>query len=478
MSQQSPTGRPTVIRRALAAALLVAGLVPALIASSASPAAAAGSVTLSKSTGLNPAGETITVSGSGFDSSGTRGIYLLFCKQTPSRPSGGECSGAQNWISHPGTPAPVKWSGNGTFTATIDVVGAWEGVNCYQVVCGVVTRNDHSDGHLFDQDSFTPVSFAVEETTTTTEAQASTTTTTKPNTVGPKVELSKSSDLGDGEVITVSGTGFTPNQGLYVQICEESGGVVGTAAGRSTNCYPEQDGTHTVWLNPVGATGTWSTPLTVTDSFGDVDCRNTVCGVFVRRDHSGGATDFSQDVFTAITFGDSTTTPTVPSTGARLTVTPATGLTSGQTVSVEGEGFAPGQNLFVGVCDLAVSNFAACDFANVAEVTTASTARVGGPGTFSASLVVRSVFAATDCSRSTSRCAVATWAVSGSDATAEVSTPISFRSTSATPAPNGTVGGRPLPRTGTATTPWVLAGTGALIAGFAALALERRRRMA
>ena len=127
-------------------------------------------MTLSKSSGIDPAGETLTVQGSGFDSSGTRGIYVMFCQQTSGRPSGTQCSGAQNWIGNTAMGAPVAWSGDGTFTATIDVVGTWTGVDCTDgtTVCGVVTRNDHLDGHLFDQDTFTPVTFAGDEPTTTT----------------------------------------------------------------------------------------------------------------------------------------------------------------------------------------------------------------------------------------------------------------------------------------------------------------------
>ncbi|MBK6858641.1 MAG: LPXTG cell wall anchor domain-containing protein [Microthrixaceae bacterium] len=480
--------RPSA-RSILGAASIALAAVAGVLTVTASPAAAAGSVSLSKTSGINPAGETLTVQGSGFDSSGTRGIYLMFCQQAAGRPTGGQCSGAQNWIGSTAMGAPVAWSGNGTFTATIDVVGTWAGVDCTDgtTVCGVVTRNDHLDGHLFDQDTFTPVSFAVDEPPTTTEAETTTTqpgatTTTKPTTTTvpsgnrPAVSLSASTDLADREVITVSGTGFAPNQGLYVQTCAAPEGESGTAAGRADNCYPEQDGTHTVWINPVGSDGTWSTDLTVAALFGDVDCRVDACGVSVRRDHSGGATDFSQDVFVPITFGSGTVAP--PTGSARLSITPSSNLVSGQKVTVDGEGFKPGRSVFVGVCDDTVANFAACDFTNVVEATaSAGTARLGGPGSFSISLVVRSTFGSTNCQATTARCVIATWAVSGDDTAVQVMSPISFRTAGGSASgPGGST--TPLPRTGTDATTPVAVALLALTAGFGLLAADRRRRMA
>jgi hypothetical protein len=303
--------------RWLAALAVVAAALPAVLAMGASPAAAAGSVSLSKYSGLTD-GESIVVTGAGFNA-GTpdspKGIYLMFCQQTGGRPSGADCSGAQAWISDSplavSTPGSVRWGNGGSFSVSIPVAAAFGGVDCTQVTCGVVTRNDHMDQGATDQDSFTPVSFGAEPTTSTTEAPAESTTTTRPgDDDGPgtendtRITLSKNSDLAGGEVINVSGTGFVADQGIYVQVCAAPEGTLGSAAGRAGNCYPEQDGNHTVWLTPVPSDGTWSTPLTVADAFGDVDCREQACGVFVRRDHSGGAADFSQDAFAQAIISD------------------------------------------------------------------------------------------------------------------------------------------------------------------------------
>lgn len=238
-----------------------------------------------------------------------------------------------------------------------------------------------------------------------------------------------------------------------------------------------------MWLTPVPSDGTWSTPLTVADAFGDVDCREQACGVFVRRDHSGGAADFSQDAFAPISFGDPSTTPTTTPgpVGARLTIAPASGITSGSTIRVEGAGFRAGHEIFVGVCDSAVANFAACDFASVQQVTVehGGTARAGGPGTFVAHLVARSKFGGTDCSAAASRCAVATWAVSGNDAALEVTAPLLFAATGTStptgPRPTGSASGAPLARTGSESTRLALVGSLAILVGAGLYAASRRR---
>lgn len=493
---------PTLGRRALrwltAMAVAIAAI-PAVLAATAAPAAAAGSVTLSKYAGLNAVGDTVTVYGSGYDTSS--GVYVWFCQNTGSRPSGADCDGAtQYWISDSPlaqmTPGALRWGPGGSFAVSLSVKAVFGSTDCTQVQCGVAVRNDHqSQGS--ENDSVTVVSFGEETQPTVTDPTTvpGSTSTTVPRPgegEGPatdndtRITLSKDTDLAGGETITVSGTGFEPEQGIYVRLCAAPEGRLGTEAGRATECYPEQDGTHTVWLTPVPSDGNWTTPLTVLDTFGDVDCREQSCGVFVRRDHSGGAADFSQDAFAPITFGDPSSTPTTApvATGARLTVTPSSGIVSGATVTVEGAGFRAGHEIFVAVCDTAVANFAACDFENVGQVQVehGRTDRAGGPGTFVTQLVARSKFGATDCGSASARCAVSTWAVSGNEPALEASAPIQFAGAGATPgavgghgAPGTATGGAPLARTGAQTTQLVLIGTLAMVAGAAFFAMGRRR---
>jgi LPXTG-motif cell wall-anchored protein len=96
-------------------------------------------------------------------------------------------------------------------------------------------------------------------------------------------------------------------------------GALGTAGGRAATCNPDQADDHTVWKTPIAADGAFSVQLKVEASFGSTDCRKAACGVFVRKDHVGGATDFSQDAWTPIAFAAAGAT--APSTTAAPTTT-------------------------------------------------------------------------------------------------------------------------------------------------------------
>jgi hypothetical protein len=147
-------------------------------------------VSVSKTTGLDPAGETITVTGSGFDPAanvGTRpplagqptGVYLVFAKVAdPWRPSEGAPSSArtvidQKWVlpaasrailDPAGTnPDYVELKPDGTFTGTLDVVDQ----ECTPETCGVIT---YAAGGAVNaaHELFTSLTFATEPTEPTT----------------------------------------------------------------------------------------------------------------------------------------------------------------------------------------------------------------------------------------------------------------------------------------------------------------------
>lgn len=119
-------------------------------------------VSVGRTTGLDPDGETITVTGSGFDPAanvGTRpplagqptGVYLVFAKITqPWRPSEGAPSSArtvldQKWVLPAASRAVLDPAGtnpdyvelrpDGTFTGTLDVADS----DCTPQTCGVLT---------------------------------------------------------------------------------------------------------------------------------------------------------------------------------------------------------------------------------------------------------------------------------------------------------------------------------------------------
>ncbi|KUP96203.1 hypothetical protein [Thermobifida cellulosilytica] len=169
-------------------AVLAGTAAPAATALAAVPASTSGgpSLTVSKTSGLNPEGEQVTVTGSGYDTS--KGIYVAFCDISNANASTapGPCiggvdmsggSGSSVWISSnppsygQGLAKPYEGSGtNGSFTVQLTVKAADEFTDCLAegVRCAVVTRNDHSRSSDRSQDVFVPVTFAGQDGTTET----------------------------------------------------------------------------------------------------------------------------------------------------------------------------------------------------------------------------------------------------------------------------------------------------------------------
>jgi hypothetical protein len=164
----------------------------------AQPAMAAPGITVSKSAGLDPAGESITVSGSGFDV--TKGIYVAVCVdngpgQVPTPCLGGVdtsgTGGGSAWISsNPpsyGEGLATPYGPGGSFTVTLSVVASdpVTGTDCRKVQCAVVTRADHTRTADRSQDARVRLTFGqpapppkATPTTTSKPAPPPTTTTT------------------------------------------------------------------------------------------------------------------------------------------------------------------------------------------------------------------------------------------------------------------------------------------------------------
>lgn len=169
----------------------------------AQPATAAPGITVSKSQGPDPAGESITVSGSGFDV--TKGIYVAVCVdngpgQVPTPCLGGVdtsgTGGGSAWISsNPpsyGKGLATPYGPGGSFTVTLSVVASdpVTGTDCRKVQCSVVTRADHTRTADRSQDARVRLTFgqpapppkATPTTTTSKAAPPPTTTTTSTTT--------------------------------------------------------------------------------------------------------------------------------------------------------------------------------------------------------------------------------------------------------------------------------------------------------
>jgi hypothetical protein len=159
--------------------------VVALVLTVAGPAVAAGTsatgpegqkLTVSKAAGLDPAGETVTVSGTGYNTE--KGIYVAFCVdngagKTPTPCVGGVDmsgeSGASVWVSSnppsygEGLAKAYGGSGHkGAFSVRLKVRAKDANTDCTKsgVTCAVITRNDHTRGGDQSQTVRIPVDFA------------------------------------------------------------------------------------------------------------------------------------------------------------------------------------------------------------------------------------------------------------------------------------------------------------------------------
>lgn len=127
-------------------------------------------LTVSASANLDPKGETLKVTGEGYDE--TKGIYVAFCKdngdnRVPSPCLGGAdltgSGGASKWIvpegdTYEGDYATAYGAG-GTFDVELEITAEGDGLDCTEVACSVVTRVDHRGSGDRSQDVRIPVTF-------------------------------------------------------------------------------------------------------------------------------------------------------------------------------------------------------------------------------------------------------------------------------------------------------------------------------
>ncbi|WP_051108857.1 hypothetical protein [Actinomadura flavalba] len=160
---------PLALLGAAGALLLTA---PAATADEASAKGPKGqTLTVSRTTGLDAAGTTLTVKGTGYDEG--KGIYVAFCKdngpgKTPSPCGGGADTsgktGGSQWISS--NPPPygkglaVPYEKGGAFSVTIKIAAKLnDEVDCATEKCVVATRSDHTRAGDHTQDVRVPVTF-------------------------------------------------------------------------------------------------------------------------------------------------------------------------------------------------------------------------------------------------------------------------------------------------------------------------------
>lgn len=127
-------------------------------------------LTVSASAGLDPAGEELRVTGSGYDAA--KAVYVALCKDNGDNRVPTPCLGgadesgtgsSSQWIVPEGDEyagdLAVHWGQDGTFDVRIDVKAKDNSLDCTKVTCSVVTRVDHRNPGDRSQDVRIPVTF-------------------------------------------------------------------------------------------------------------------------------------------------------------------------------------------------------------------------------------------------------------------------------------------------------------------------------
>ena len=174
----------------IALLLGIVALAPSVVRADESVTDGTRTLTVSQSSGLAETGQTITVSGSGYDVS--KGIYVALCVATPKgvlpSPCGGGVDmegdgGASVWISdNPPSYAaglPRPYGPGGSFRVNFKVGPVIDKFNdCRAVRCAIVTKSDHTINSDRSQDLQIPVTFLGAAPSTTVKPSTSKTTVT------------------------------------------------------------------------------------------------------------------------------------------------------------------------------------------------------------------------------------------------------------------------------------------------------------
>lgn len=317
---------------------------------------------VAQSQGLAAGGQTVAVAGSGYDAS--KGVYVALCLVTPPdqppSPCGGGIdidgvSGASAWVSsNPpsyGEGLAQPYGEGGSFSVTVNVGPSLAGgIDCRQVQCAIVTRNDHVRTADRSQDVIIPVTFSSGSADTTpppTTAGPTTTlapppppTTTAPR-PAPAVTMSddgltatdgsrrltvSAADTLDptGETLTVTGRGFDEAKGVLVTLCR----VASSPTDAPSPCLAGSTPTASAWVAssppdhaadlvvPFDQGGAFEVEVEVAAVIDDeTDCREVECALVVRRDDTA-PTDRTLDMAIPVAFLDEAPADESPTTTA------------------------------------------------------------------------------------------------------------------------------------------------------------------
>ncbi|QBJ98100.1 hypothetical protein ERC79_20755 [Rhodococcus sp. ABRD24] len=249
-------------------------------------------VSLSKASGINPSGETVTVSGSGF-SGAAPGLYVGLVQDNVF-----SAADASVWMTS-AFIKPEQISG-GHWSLPVELIANQGAFDCIKNACSIYTVMAHGSSDR-SQDTKTPVSFVGSVAPGTVTAPPVLNAAGGPGIAKTAaVTLSKAKGLKiEGDQITIAGTGFSgAPPGIYVGLIQENKFTTTDAGAWMT----------TAFITPSGIkNGAWSTTMKVQAVKGDSDCTKNPCSIYTIAAH--GSSDRSQDTQTPVSFGDDPNAP-------------------------------------------------------------------------------------------------------------------------------------------------------------------------
>lgn len=317
-----PASRP--IRWGVSAAVAAIALAGVGLAA---PAQAAGTpaVTVAPSTGVDPAGGTITVNGSGFDTTINNGwgVYVVFGPHNADYATNAAAFQSSKWVRPGGTASAGgdAMTADGSFSTTLDITATYTDgngaeVDCRIVGCKVITMAAHGS-KVRTQDTFTPVAFKG-----------------VPPVATPKITVTPTTDANPaGQDITVVGSGFDATRdggnGVYVAFGPKNADwTTNASVYQATKWITGPTGTTIPGQPKMDADGNFTVTLTgmkaeYTNKDGvEFDCTVTTCNVVTFAAH--GSADRGQDTFVPVAF-EKAVVPPGPGTGYQVITTDVKG---------------------------------------------------------------------------------------------------------------------------------------------------------
>lgn len=262
------------------------------------------SVSLSKTTDLNPSGDTIRVEGKGFKTSG-QGIYVGIAQNDQMDVTNADSFGPDTQFV---SPSRGNLKSDGSFSVDLPVSAKFGSADCMKNACSVYTIAAHGSSDR-SQDTATAVSFAggvakqdatlpsggAGQSASGSTSGASSPSGSESSTGTPSVSLSTTELNPTGSTaITVTGSGFkTTGNGIYVAVTEKDKFSTTNADAFSAAAF--------VRTSEMSSDGSFSTTLNVEAVTDAANCIENSCALYTFAAH--GSSDRSQDTATDLVVG-------------------------------------------------------------------------------------------------------------------------------------------------------------------------------